>query len=108
MDRGTAVFFDVDSGLYLSYVRILGPKRKLDHRFFSSVSWYVEEFIQIISFSNEASFNVRCETNWNNLYRVIAIKHAAFFTIWVKLTVAFTCTSLPRTLHVDQSRSSKT
>ena len=28
-DRGSAVIFDADSGLCLSYVRILGPKRNL-------------------------------------------------------------------------------
>ena len=31
VDRGSAVIFGVDSGLCLSYVRILGPKRNLDH-----------------------------------------------------------------------------
>ena len=31
------------------------------------------------------------------LYCVVIIKHIAFFTIWSKLTVAFTCTSLPLT-----------
>ena len=35
------------------------------------------------------------------LYCVIAIKHVAFFTIWAKLTVAFTCTSIP--LYLDNS-----
>ena len=29
------------------------------------------------------------------LYSVVLIKHVAFFTVWAKLTVAFTCTSLP-------------
>ena len=36
VDRGSAVIFDVDSGLCLSYVQILGPKRNLDHRKFGS------------------------------------------------------------------------
>ena len=36
VDRGSAVIFDVDSGLRLSYVPILGPKRNLDHRKFGS------------------------------------------------------------------------
>ena len=34
VDRGSAVFFGWDSGLRLPYVRILGPKRNLDHRSF--------------------------------------------------------------------------
>ena len=29
------------------------------------------------------------------LYCVVVIKHVTFFTIWAKLTMAFTCTSLP-------------
>ena len=36
-DRGSAVIFGADSGLCLSYVRILGPKRNLDHRSFSAL-----------------------------------------------------------------------
>ena len=32
------------------------------------------------------------------LYCVVLIKHVAFFTIWAKLTVAFTCTSFPLNL----------
>ena len=36
LDRGSAVIFDVDSGLCLSFMRILGPKRNLDHRKFGS------------------------------------------------------------------------
>ena len=38
VDCGSAVTFDVDSGLCLSYVRILSPKRNLDHRSFFSLS----------------------------------------------------------------------
>ena len=78
-------------------VRILGSKRNLDYRFFFSLGWYVNEFIQIISFLERSSFKLRCET-------VIGIvlccchKHVAF-TIWAKLTVAFTCTSLPLNLY---------
>ena len=33
------------------------------------------------------------------LYRVVVIKHVAFFTICVKLTMPFTCTSLPLNLY---------
>ena len=32
VDRGSAVIFDADSRLCLSYVGILGPKRNLDRR----------------------------------------------------------------------------
>ena len=37
VDRGSAVIFDADFGLFLSYVGILGPKRNLDHRSFFSL-----------------------------------------------------------------------
>ena len=57
VDHGSAVIFDADSGLCLSYVRILGPKRNLDHRSFFSLGRYVNEFIKIIVFSNEAYLN---------------------------------------------------
>ena len=49
-DRGSAVIFDADSGLCLSYVRTLGPKRNLDHKSFFNLDRYVNEFIQIIPF----------------------------------------------------------
>ena len=51
VDRGSAVIFGADSGLCLSYVRILGSKRNLDHTSFFSLGRNVIEFIQIISFS---------------------------------------------------------
>ena len=35
------------------------------------------------------------------LYRVVVIKHVAFFAIWVKLTMPFTCTSLPLNLYTS-------
>ena len=56
VDRGSAVIFEADSGLCLSYVRTLGPKRNLDHRSFFNHDWYVNEFIQIISFFERSSF----------------------------------------------------
>ena len=61
-DRGSAVIFEADSGLCLSYVRTLGPKRNLDHRSLFSLDRYVNEFIQIISFFERSSFYLRCET----------------------------------------------
>ena len=48
VDRESAVIFDADSGLCLSYVRTLGPERNLDHRSFFSLGRNVNEFIQII------------------------------------------------------------
>ena len=48
-DRGSAVISEADSGLCVSYVRILGPKRNLDHRSFFSLGQNVTEFVQIIS-----------------------------------------------------------
>ena len=60
VDRGSAVIFDADSGLCLSYVRILGgPKRNLDHRSFFSLDRYVNEFIQIISKEVHLNSSVR-------------------------------------------------
>ena len=53
VDRGAAVIFGADSGLYLSYFGILGPKRNLDHRSFFSLGRNVTQFVQIISFSKE-------------------------------------------------------
>ena len=38
------------------------------------------------------------------LYCVVFIKHVAFFTIWAKLTVAFTCTSLTLNLYTPVYR----
>ena len=49
VDCGSALIFGVDSGLCLSYVRILGPKRNLDHSSFFSLGRNVTEFVQIIS-----------------------------------------------------------
>ena len=56
VDRGSAVIFDADSGLCLSYLLTLGPKRNLNHRSFFDHDRYVNEFIQIISFFERSSF----------------------------------------------------
>ena len=79
VDRGLAVSFDADSGLCLSYVRILDPKGNLDHRSFFSLGRYVNQFIQIISFSKEVHLNSGARLLLE-LYCVIAIEHVAFFT----------------------------
>ena len=62
--RGSAVIFDADSGLCLSYVWTLGPKRNLDHKSFFSLDRYVDEFIQINPFQSDerSSFKFRCQT----------------------------------------------
>ena len=80
-DRGSAVIFEADSGLCLSYVRTLGPKRNLDHKSFFSLDGHVNEFIQIISFFERSSFisGVRLLLE---LYCAVVIKYVAFFTIF--------------------------
>ena len=93
VDHGSAVIFDVDSGLSRCYGRILGPKQNLDHRSFFNLGRYVNELIQII-YSKEVHFNSGVRLLLE-LYCVVVIKHVAFFTIWAKLTMPFTCTSLP-------------
>ena len=50
-DRGSAVIFEADSGLCLSYVRTLGPKRNLDHKSFFSLA------SKLFLFSKEVHFN---------------------------------------------------
>ena len=64
VDRGSAVIFDADFGLYCACldVGILGPTRNSDHRSFFSLDQYVNKFIQIISFLERSSFKLRCET----------------------------------------------
>ena len=74
-------FFDADSGLRLSYVRILGPKRNLDHRSFFSLGRYVYEFIQIIYFFERKLVKLRREVVIGIVLCYIVIKHVAFFTI---------------------------
>ena len=95
-DRGSVVIFHADSGLCLSYARNLpGPKRNLDRRSVFNLGRNVNDFIQIlVLFSNKNHFNSGVRLLLE-LHFVAVIKHVAFFTIWVKITVAFTCTSLP-------------
>ena len=81
VDRGSAVIFDADCGLCLSYVRILGPKRNLDHRSFFSLDQYVNELIQIISFLERLDVHLNSGVRQLlELYCVVVIKHIAFFT----------------------------
>ena len=101
--RGSAVIFDADSGLCLSYVRILCPKRNLCQRSLFSLSRYVNEFIQIISFFERSSFKLRFETV---IGIVSCYSHQAccLLYVWAKLTVAFTFTSLPLKLNTSLFR----
>ena len=59
VDRGSAVIF---SGLCLSSVRTLGPKRNLDHRSFVSFDRYVSKFANLFLFFERSSFKPRRET----------------------------------------------
>jgi len=58
---------------------------------------------KLFLFSNEAHLNSGV-TLLLQLYCVIVIKHAAFFTICAKLTMAFTFTSLPLNFYTFVSR----
>ena len=55
---------------------------------------------KLFLFSREVHFNSGVRL-FLELYCVVVIKHVAFFTIWAKLTVAFTCTSLPLNLYTS-------
>ena len=55
---------------------------------------------KLFLFSKEAHLNSGVR-QLLELYTVVLINHVAFFTIWVKLTVAFTCTSLPLNLNTS-------
>ena len=71
VDCGSVANFGADSGLCLSYVRILGPKRNLDYRSFFSV--HPNDF-----FYRTKLIKLRCDTVIERLelYCVIFIKHA--------------------------------
>ena len=99
VDRWSAVNFHADSGLCLSYVRTLGPKRNLDRWSFFSLGRYVNYFIQITSFFDR-SFELKCEPA---IGIVLRSSHQAccLLHIWAKLTVVFTCTSLPLNLKTS-------
>ena len=74
VDRGSAVIFDADCGLCLSYVRILGPERNLDHNLSSA----------LISMLMSSSKDVHLYSGLRlslELYSVVVIKHVASFTI---------------------------
>ena len=92
VDRGSAVNIGTDSRLCLSIdVLNLGLKRNLDHRSFFT-GGLVDMLMTTFLFSYEAHLNSGVRLLLE-LYCVIVIKHVAFFTIWVKLTKAFTFTA---------------
>ena len=96
VDRGSAVSFDTDSGLCLPYM--LGP-------WFLNEIWISDLSSALIGMlmSSSKLFLFSKEVHLNSdvrllldLYCVVVIKHVAFFTIWVKLTVVFTCSNYTR------------
>ena len=91
---GSAVIFGADSGLCLSYIRILGPKQNLDHRSFFSFGRNVTSLhsSKLFPFSKEVDLNSGVRLLLE-LHCVIVIKYVAF-TIWAKLKVTFTYTNL--------------
>ena len=71
----------------------------MDHRSFFSLGWYVNEFLQIISFFKRSWFKLRCGTvSGIVLCYTVVIKCVAFFTIFAKSKMTFTYTSLLFTL----------
>ena len=100
-DRGSAVIFEADSGLCLSYVRTLGPKRNLDHKSFFSLDGHVNEFIQIISCFERSSFYLGCETVIGIVLCCCHQARCLLYYFGKIIIVVFTCTSLP--LNFDTS-----
>ena len=88
------MIFDADFGLCLSYLRTLGPKRNLDHRSFFCLDCLLMRSSKLLLFSKDVRFNSGVRLLLE-LYCVFVIEHVVFFTIWAKLTVAFTCTFEP-------------
>ena len=72
----------------------LGPKRNLDHKSFFSLA------SKLFLFSKEVHFNSGVRLLLE-LYCAVVIKHVAFCTILAKLSVVFTCTSLPLNLYTS-------
>ena len=91
VDRGSAVIF-ADSGLCL--LNEIWIKKS-----FFSLDWYVNGSSKLFLFSKEAHLNSAVRLLLE-LYGVV-IKHVVLFTIWAKLTMPFTCTSLPLNLYTS-------
>ena len=98
VDRGSAVIFDADCACLtfrpwvLNEIWITGLSSALIGMFMSSFKLFL--------FSKEVQLNSSVGL-FLELYCIVVIKHVAFFTIWAKLTVAFTCTSLPLNLYTS-------
>ena len=93
VDRGSAVIFDADFGLcLLNEIWITNPSSALIGMWMSSSKLFLS--------SKEVHLNSGVRLLLE-LYCVVVIKHVAFFTIWAKLTEAFTCTSLPLNLYTS-------
>ena len=92
-DHGSAVIFEADSGLCLSYVRTLGPKRIWITNLSSALIGMLMSSSKLFPFSKEVHFIF--------VHGAVVIKHVAFFTILAKLTVVFTSTSLPLNLYTS-------
>ena len=92
VDRGSAVIFDTDSGLCLSYVRILG----LDLS--SSLVGMLMSPSKLFLFFERSSFKLGCDTV---IITVLCFSHheCCLLYIWAKLTVVFTSTSFPFNLN---------
>ena len=84
------------------YVRILGPKRNLLWiiDFSSALVGMLMSSSKLFLFWKEVHLNSGVRKSLE-LYSVVLIKHVTFFTIWAKLTVAFTCTSLTLNLYTS-------
>ena len=91
MDPGSAVIFDADSGLCL--LNEIWIKKS-----FFRIDRYVNGSSKLFLFSKEIHLNSAVRLLLK-LYCVVVIKHVALFTIWAKLTVPFTCNSLPLNLY---------
>ena len=93
VDGGSAVIFDTDSGLcLLNEIWVTNLSSALIGMLMSSCKLFLS--------SKEVHLNSGVRLLLE-LYCVVVIKHVAFFTIWAKLTVAFTCTSLPLNLYTS-------
>ena len=57
VDRGSAIIFDADYGLCLSYFRILGPKRNLDHNLSSALISMLMSSSKVFLFSKDVHLN---------------------------------------------------
>ena len=84
VDHGSAVIFDADSGLCLSCVQILSPKRNLGRRSFLVIVGILMSSSKLFLSSKEVHLN-SCVRLLLELFCVIIIKHVAFFTFGWKI-----------------------